>query len=1140
VSSRDRIEPLLAEPGERPALFLGNEGIVRGALEAGVAFASGYPGTPSSEVTDSFARLAPQRGIVFEYSVNEKIAIEMAWAASLAGARSIVAMKHLGLMSAGDPISTIPYVGVVAGMVVVSAGDPSCMTSPNEQDQRHLGAMLHLPTMDPSTPQEALDMTRAAFDISERSRLPVLMRITTRVAHTRAPVRCGALSEPEVGGFVKDAARFNPVPPNARRMRTELPGRLELAREEMALAGLFRRQGQGRVAVIAAGAPAATVAELLRELDLEDEVQLAVLGAVHPLPEPDLVDLLRDVDTALVVEELSPFLEDQLLALSARRGLTCTVLGKRSGHLPEYFEYGPAVIQAGLHDALGLGSPPDEAAPAEPLPMRPPVLCSSCPHRTSYFAVRMAFDEDQLFFNDIGCYSLGLAAPLETSDALLCMGAGFTLAHGVSRVTGKRTVGFLGDSTFFHSGMPALLDAIQQRANMVAVILDNQVTAMTGFQESPTTVSSGESPVPRADIEGVVRALGATQVEKIDGKDLGKAIAAFQRARHATGVSVVIAEEPCPVHQARLPGHPAAQEPYRIDQERCRHCGRADEGMRCGQDVSKGLERHMARVRTLERAPGDDSQGSCGAIAPGAVAPCVKECPLGLCIQGYAGHVAAGRPAEALELIMERCPLPDSICRVCHRPCEDACVHRESGGAVAINDLKRFVMDWAAEQDDLSYDPTREPDSGRRVAIVGAGPAGLAAAHDLRLRGHAVDLYDAAPKPGGLLRSGVPGFRLPAEALDRDVERILSLGVRFEGGRRLGDDLSLAALLEDGHDAVFLALGASRPLRLAIDGLDDEGAPRLDEALAYIDARLTGEPHETGRRVLVIGGGNAAMDAARVALRCGAESVVALFPESREQMAALEDEVAGATAEGLHLAPGLRPQRAVGGPKPGLHCRPEDGGDEIFFEADQLIVAIGQAPDPEVLAPSDPKLERGADGCLVVDEDSAVTSDPRVFAGGDLVAGARTVTSSVAQGQRAAWGIDRLLRGPEAADKRMPPPRTGGWTTRPGEPDRSELIRLDASPRRHAPELEPTGRIAGFDEVHGVLDEAAARAEGARCSSCGQCGNCRACLDLFGCPAFLVEDGQIRIDQALCTGCGICAAFCPNGAIVQVSTGVEP
>jgi len=539
--------------------------------------------------------------------------------------------------------------------------------------------------------------------------------------------------------------------------------------------------------------------------------------------------------------------------------------------------------------------------------------------------------------------------------------------------------------------------------------------------------------------------------------------------------------------------------------------------MRCGQGVSKGLERHMARVRTLERDPGQESPSTCGATAPALVAPCAKECPLGLCIQGYAGHVAAGRPAEALELIMERCPLPDSICRVCHRPCEEVCVHGDAGGAVAINDLKRYVMDWAAEQEDLTYDPSREPESGQRVAVVGAGPAGLAAAHDLRLRGHAVDLYDAAPEPGGLLRSGVPGFRLPAEALDRDVERILDLGVRFEGGRRLGDNLNLAALLEQGHDAVFLAVGASRPLRLELPGLDEEGAPRVDEALRYIAGHLGDMPLKTGRRVLVIGGGNAAMDAARVALRTGAESVVAVFPESREQMAALEDEVTGATAAGM----------------------PESGDEEISLEADQLIVAIGQAPDPELLGAGDPELERGPDGCLVVDEESLVTSDPRVFAGGDLVPGARTVTSSVAQGQRAAWGIDRLLRGSEAADRRQPPPRQGGWKTAAGETDRSELIRLDASARRNAPELNPAERVAGFAEVHGVLDEAAARAEGARCSSCGLCGNCRACLDLFGCPAFLVEDGQIRIDPALCTGCGICAAFCPNGAIVPVSTGVD-
>ena len=215
-------EPLLHDAEGHVAFLLGDEAIVRGALEAGVGFACGYPGTPASEVLGAFARIAAAQGIAFEYSVNEKVALEMAFAASLAGARSLCAMKHLGLMYAGDPLSTIPYVGTVGGMVVVSAGDPSCQTSPNEQDQRHLGPMLHIPVLDPSTPQEAHEMTRLAFDLSDQSRLPVLLRITTRVAHSRARVRCGRLRQPRVTGFVRDPERFVPIPENARRLRLQL------------------------------------------------------------------------------------------------------------------------------------------------------------------------------------------------------------------------------------------------------------------------------------------------------------------------------------------------------------------------------------------------------------------------------------------------------------------------------------------------------------------------------------------------------------------------------------------------------------------------------------------------------------------------------------------------------------------------------------------------------------------------------------------------------------------------------------------------------------------------------------------------------------------------------------------------------
>ncbi len=1032
-------------------------------------------------------------------------------------------------MVAGDPLSTIPYVGTVGGMVIVSAGDPSCHTSPNEQDQRHLGPMLHLVILDPSTPQEACDMTRQAFELSEASRLPVLLRITARVAHSRAKVRCAPLGEPRVGGFVRDPARFVPMPANARRLRLEIKDRLATARRFTAR--LFRQTGGAdgrRDAVLASGAPAATCADLLDELGLTERVILATLGGVHPLPEDELVAFLRRVDRVLVVEELSPFLEDAIAALCNRHGLSPQILGKRSGHFPEEFEYVPEIVRRGLHGALDLGpAPGDGTGDAPQVAPRPPVLCPGCPHRSTFFAVRSAFGDEHLYFNDIGCYTLGFGEPLETADALLCMGAGFSLAAGVSRVTGQRTVGFVGDSTFFHSGIPPLLNAIKEDVNMVAVILDNEVTAMTGFQESPAM------PGNPASIEAVVRALGARHVETVDPADLPSAIAAFERARDATGVSVVVARHPCPVHTARQTGvAPHGSVRYEIDQDRCRVCGREGCGMRCSQCVMKPFERQLARGRALE-VP----EKLRAAAARDPVAPCSGRCPLGLCIQGYTAHVAAGQYREALELILDRASLPDSVCRVCHRPCEEVCVRRSTDEPVAINDLKRFVMDWAAFED-VPYEPACEAAHGRKVAVVGAGPAGLAAAHDLRLRGYEVTLFDAAAEPGGLLLSGIPPFRLPREAVRRDVERILGLGVDFVGGTVLGEDVRLAELLA-GHDAVFLALGAPRPSSLRVPG-SDGGGPELVDALGYLAGSSADGPF--AGRVVVVGGGNAALDAARTARRRGAERVVVAYRRRRGEMPALAEEVEAAGAEGIELRAQVQP---VAVRPEGLLCvRTEPGeddasgrcrpvaveGSEELIAAGRVIVAVGQSPGPAFLRPGDPELLSEDDGSLSVDPETARTSEPRIFAGGDVVRGPRTVTEAMAWGMRAAWGIDSALRGREAADRRMPPPRADEWPTWNSQ----RVTRADRAARQRPRELPDERRVAGFDEVVATLREEQAQAEASRCQVCGQCGNCRACLDLFGCPAFYLEDGEIRIDPALCNGCGVCAAFCPNGAILPV------
>jgi len=1097
-------DPLLIDQPGHSECLLGNEAIVRGAIEAGVGFACGYPGTPSSEVTDSFARIAGDLGIGFEYSVNEKIAIEMTFAASLAGARSICAMKHLGLMVGGDPLSTIPYIGVVGGMVIVSAGDPSLHTSPNEQDQRHLGPMLHIPVLDPSTPEEAYAMTRFAFDLSEQCNLPVLLRTTTRVCHTRAVISYGRIAPSVVRGFQRNPTKYTPVPKNARRMRLEIDGRMSIARNMTENSDFVRHSGSGPYVILASGAPAATCMDVLIEHGVEEKVTLWNIGVVYPLPETKLVECLRRADRVLVAEELTPYIEDAVNALCARHGLACKVLGKRTGHFPYPFEYTPEVIQKGLHDAFGLVPKPKPPPRTLDVLPRPPSLCPGCGHRFAYLAAKIAFGEEQLYFNDIGCYTLGYGPPLDAVDALLCMGAGFTLAAGVSRVTGLRTVGFMGDSTFFHSGMPALLGAIKENTNMVAVILDNEITAMTGFQESPGATERS------ASIEKIAAALGAEHIETVDPYDLAATIQAFGRARDAKGVSVVVARRVCAVHGARLQPRAERQPAYDIEQDRCRTCYREPYGLRCSQPVTLEYERDLVRRRTdhgrTKKVPDE--------------APCGAACPLGLCITGYVGHIAAGEYRESMGHILARTALPEVVCRVCHRPCESVCIR--SDAPVAINDLKRFVVEWAASQGTVTAEC--EPLHGASVAVIGAGPSGLSAAHDLRVRGYSVVVFDAKPRPGGILRYGIPEYRLPPDAVDRDIARIFDMGIAFVGEKKLGRDFTLSGLLKDGFDAVYLAIGAHRGRRLALPGAAEMGAPVMIEALEYmLGVRDEGGP-VTGRDVVVIGGGNAAVDAARTALRLGGGRVTIGCLERRHEMPALPDEIVAAEEEGISILNEVRPLRCEGA---GIvfGSTKAASGAERFVVADQIIVAIGQ--DPDLTLVDDVALQLDENGCVRIDPETCVTAHPRIFAGGDVASGAdRMVTASMAAGMRAAWGIDAALRGKTAADSKVPTPKFA--VPEPAPLD--TFFDGPSPPRRNPQSLGAAQRKSSFREIVSRLSEVEARAEARRCVGCGTCGNCRACIEVLGCPAFR-DDGRIVIDPAICTSCGICVDICHNDAI---------
>lgn len=567
-------EVLAAGPGFAKCM-LGNVAIVRGALEAGVQFFSCYPGTPSSEVGDTFAVIAEGAGVRFEYSVNEKITVETAFGACLTGARTMCSMKHLGLNFAGDPICTMPYIGVEGGMVIVSAGDPSAITSPNEQDQRHFSDFLFYPVFDPATPEDARRMTKFAFELSELTRLPVIMRPTTRVCHTSGMVEFDELpADRNEIVFEKNPPRYVPIPINARRMRKELTDRYALAEELLAKSEFFPISGKGRKGVISSGVAAAYSMHAITELEASGDVRILKVGA-YPLPKTVLDHFLAEVDSVLVVEELTPYVEDKVTLAAYRSGRQIPIYGKRTGHFPFEFEYGPDMVEAALRRYLELPEKKTAETPAVGIPPRPPVLCPGCPHRTTFHRAKKVFGKDTVYFNDIGCYTLGYGPPLESCDALLCMGASITLASGHSRMTGKRSVAYIGDSTFFHSGMTALANAYRNDDPVTVVILNNYVTAMTGFQPS-VAARPGEGGNAGRDgrdfsIEDAVRGLGVEEVYSIDPFDEELAAEAFKKAKEGAGLNVVVANSPCVNYDRRL-GLMPKRAPFEIDLEKCGGC----------------------------------------------------------------------------------------------------------------------------------------------------------------------------------------------------------------------------------------------------------------------------------------------------------------------------------------------------------------------------------------------------------------------------------------------------------------------------------------------------------------------------------------------------------------------------------------
>ncbi len=565
---------LVDDPGAT-VLLLGNEAIARGAIEAGVAFATTYPGTPSSEISLNLFQVSQQSKLYFEYSTNEKVALEVAAGAANAGLRTMCMMKHVGLNVAADPLMTLAYVGVRGGLVILSADDPNMFSSQNEQDNRYYAKMAGLAMLEPSSVQEALQMVRHAFDLSEALHEPVILRTTTRINHSSALVRLGDLRRPVTrGAFKKDPLNYVTVPAVSRKLHVKLLENLAAAARIAETSEFNQVSGSGEWGVICNGVSYNYVKDAVADLDLTEAVRILRVGMSHPMPENLIKTFLQACRKVLVVEEGEPFMEEAVKAAAQEAGLTLPIQGKAQTLFSRLYEFDPALVRRTLAAYFGVAytAPAKlDLADVPEIPARPPNLCAGCSHRATFYAVKKAAEGlDTVYPTDIGCYTLGFLPPLAMGDFLICMGSSISSACGFSKATDQKVIAFIGDSTFFHSGLTGLVNAVYNNHNFTLVILDNGTTAMTGHQPHPGVDMQALKleGYNRISIEAVVRAVGVQHVTVVKPFKVKKSIAAIKEALAHKGVSVVISQEACTLYARSL--KKLKQRPFAVS-DRCRN-----------------------------------------------------------------------------------------------------------------------------------------------------------------------------------------------------------------------------------------------------------------------------------------------------------------------------------------------------------------------------------------------------------------------------------------------------------------------------------------------------------------------------------------------------------------------------------------
>lgn len=1046
-----------------------------------------------------------------EWSVNEKVATEVAAAAAFSGLKAFAAMKNAGVNVALDFLLHLNLTGIgdnSGALVVVMCDDPQAWSSGDEADTRWVSQIADVPLLEPGDVQEAKDMTRWAFDLSQEFKCYCLLRSYKNLSHSASVIKIGEIPTSRKRARFDTSKLYSPYPPIPKHAALhEMHTRIREVFESSPF-NSYSGPEQPELLIVCSGSGRLCSQDAIQCLDLTESVGILQLATLWPFPKRLVERYLARTSRVLVIEEVDPFIELHTKATAFESSAVqrqLEIYGKASGHMNYYGETTPDAVIKALCEIFKLeyhSREPEYEQMASRVTVidRDPVWCPGCPHRASYVCLGNATrldGRDAIITGDIGCYVLdSFPHGTNLTNVLHCMGSGTGTACGFGELEQlgltQPVVAVCGDSTFYHAALPALLNAVHNKSNMTLVVLDNGSTAMTGFQPNPGTghIATGDETV-RLEPEKIAKACSVGFVKTVDPFDLKNATAAIRQAIAFDGPAVVVSRRMCALIAQREKTRLGEKiVPCQIEQSKC----------------------SKSALDTKEK-----------------LMPCAVACPVGNDIPGFLNLVERGKFDEAFELVKQSNPLPAVLGRVCYHPCESECNRRQLDGALANHKIERFLGDYGLRL----HSPKRTAaTSEEKVAVIGSGPAGLSCAYHLAMAGYPVTVFEALPVAGGMLAVGIPDYRLPKDVLKVEIGKIEDLGVEI----RLNTTItSVSQLLKQGYEAVFVSAGAHRDMKLDVPGEDTDG---VLSAMSFLREINLSKPANVGDRVIVVGGGNVAIDSARVAVRLGTRQVSIVYRRSRDEMPASDEEVEAAVEEGIEICYLAAPIRILGdGKVTGLECtrvrlgEPDASGrarpvpiegTKHVIDADTIIMAVGQVPD---LSFADRELQSSSRDTLIVEPDTLATSMPGVFAGGDVVTGPATAADAVGAGKRAAISIDRYLRGKplDIEEKELPVVSF----------DELNTAHVPPAPRAIASVLPAASRVKGFAEVEGGFAPDTAMAEAQRCLSCGSFSE--RCITLLHCPAIIRDsDGSTMIDGFLCNGCGVCADICPCGAITKM------